>query len=536
MKNKQCKQCNKTFQIYPEDIEFYRRINVPEPSLCVDCRAQRRLAFRNEWTYYSDICKKCGKNIVSQFNPKYNLNVYCEKCYWQDDWEGQDYGQDFDFNITFSEQFQELMLKVPKMAMIHTDSENSEYTHLCAQNKNCYMVVESSNNENCLYSYWLQKCVDCVDTCYSSDSQLTYESDNLVKCYNLQYCRNCESCLDSYFLANCKSCKNCYGCINLVSHQFCIFNKQKTEKEYFDYIKNIDFKDTAQMQSQKKKFEDFMLSQPKKYGEIYNSENSTGNYLQHTKNCQQVFHAYDAENCRYGEHIWRQAKDCQDVSTVGINAELVYDSINCALGVYNIKFCNQCWNSSADLAYCFYCGGLKKAFGCTGIKHGNNLILNKQYDEDVYEKMKEKIIAHMRTTGEWGEYINPKFALFGYNETIAQEIYPLTKEQAKINNFKWLDQNESISESSDQFSACQQCNKNFKIIAQEKEFYNIQNIATPSICPNCRHLARVKQHNPNFLWQRQCQKPDCHNNFLTTYSPERKEIIYCDECFNKEIY
>ncbi|HRI36281.1 MAG TPA: hypothetical protein PK765_04380 [bacterium] len=57
-------------------------------------------------------------------------------------------------------------------------------------------------------------------------------------------------------------------------------------------------------------------------------------------------------------------------------------------------------------------------------------ILNKQYTEEEYNTLVPKIIAHMRETGEWGEFFSPNLSPFGYNETVAMEYFPLTKEQA----------------------------------------------------------------------------------------------------------
>jgi hypothetical protein len=32
--------------------------------------------------------------------------------------------------------------------------------------------------------------------------------------------------------------------------------------------------------------------------------------------------------------------------------------------------------------------------------------------------------------GEWGEFFDPQLSYYGYNETIAMEYHPLTKEEA----------------------------------------------------------------------------------------------------------
>ena len=75
----------------------------------------------------------------------------------------------------------------------------------------------------------------------------------------------------------------------------------------------------------------------------------------------------------------------------------------------------------------------------------------------------------------------------------------------------------------------------FKIIPQELEFYKKQNFPIPRLCPDCRHFERIKQRNPLKLWHRKCMKPGCTNEFETSYSPDRPEMVYCESCYNNEV-
>ena len=61
-------------------------------------------------------------------------------------------------------------------------------------------------------------------------------------------------------------------------------------------------------------------------------------------------------------------------------------------------------------------------------------------------------------------------------------------------------------------------------------------IPIPRICPECRHIERFKNRGPNKLWHRQCMKKNCNNEFETSYAPDRQEIVYCESCYNKEVY
>jgi hypothetical protein len=61
------------------------------------------------------------------------------------------------------------------------------------------------------------------------------------------------------------------------------------------------------------------------------------------------------------------------------------------------------------------------------------------------------------------------------------------------------------------------------------------NIPLPRYCPNCRHHERLKNRNPLKLYKRTCMKEGCDVEFETTYAPERKEIVYCEKCYQNEV-
>jgi len=81
---------------------------------------------------------------------------------------------------------------------------------------------------------------------------------------------------------------------------------------------------------------------------------------------------------------------------------------------------------------------------------------------------------------------------------------------------------------------CEISKKPFRIIKQELEFYRKHNLPIPRLHPDMRHIMRLKLKNAIKLYERKCAK--CKKEIHTTYAPERTEIIYCEECYNKEIY
>lgn len=76
---------------------------------------------------------------------------------------------------------------------------------------------------------------------------------------------------------------------------------------------------------------------------------------------------------------------------------------------------------------------------------------------------------------------------------------------------------------------CTKCSKNFLIIAQEQEFYLKKDLPWPDYCPECRQIRRLSLRNERKLYRRKCDK--CQKEIISTYSPESKYVIYCQECF-----
>ena len=96
-----CQNCKKDFRVEPEDFNFYEKIKVPPPTFCPECRLIRRIAWRNERVLYKSVCELCKKNVISMYDPKNDLIVYCDKCWWGDNWNIKNFSSSYDFNVPF---------------------------------------------------------------------------------------------------------------------------------------------------------------------------------------------------------------------------------------------------------------------------------------------------------------------------------------------------------------------------------------------------------------------------------------------------
>jgi len=81
---------------------------------------------------------------------------------------------------------------------------------------------------------------------------------------------------------------------------------------------------------------------------------------------------------------------------------------------------------------------------------------------------------------------------------------------------------------------CEATSRPFKIVKRELEFYREHRLPVPHFHPDERHKRRMALRNPRRLWDRQCAK--CQKPVSTTYAPDRPEIVYCEDCYLKEVY
>lgn len=85
--------------------------------------------FRNERKLYKRTCDYSGKDIISIYSPDKPYKVYDQKIWRSDARDPMNYGMDFDFTKTFTENFGELMIQVPRISVLNGYNENSEYTN-----------------------------------------------------------------------------------------------------------------------------------------------------------------------------------------------------------------------------------------------------------------------------------------------------------------------------------------------------------------------------------------------------------------------
>ena len=552
IERKQCKQCQISFVITDKDEELLQN-----PTLCPDCRQQRRLARRNEKCLYHGVCDKTWKKMISLYSPDKKLKIFHYPERRKDDRDVMNYGRDFDFDKDFFSQFAELLQQVPKFSTYNKRTENTDYGNNVIEDKDCYLLFVTLGNQDCYYGFTMGYCKNCVDNLRTISCQNCYECTKTQNSYECFYCFNCHGCFSSQYLRDCIGVDSSAFCIWLRNKKYYFLNKPYAKSEFKEILLRLK-EDPLFLSETKAAYEILKFQVPVNTNSIEQSENSSGDYLDNCKNCSNCFDTIMAEDCRYcydtanasdnmDVYLW-WAAFTRDTGSISYECENSFNSSA-------MFFCSCVTFQSDNVLYSDTCHCCKHCFGCAWLRNKEYCILNKQYTKEEYEKIVPKIIEHMQKTGEWWEFFPISMSVFGYNETQAQIYYPIDKEKAESQWRKRHDENKEIAipegiqaiyakdlpniqDVNDDILGkviiCEATGKPFKLIKQELDFYRKYDLPLPRKCFDQRHSERMKIKTPRKIFQRTCAK--CSAEIETWYAPVRKEIVYCQSCYHKEVY
>jgi hypothetical protein len=373
--------------------------------------------------------------------------------------------------------------------------------------------------------------------------------------------------------------------VGLRNKQYQWFNERLDKVEYEKRLKEFSWTREA-IQSMQEKLLELRLGKPVKYYHGVQAYNSSGDYLENTQRARMAFNCRDNKDTAYMQDAWVRTEDCRDCTEI-IVGQLSYE-VQGIDSPHRTIVARSCFNTITDSCYCDMCFGVRNCFGCFGLKKNEYCILNKQYSKEEYAQLKKKIIDHMKQAGEWGEYFPSSASPFAYNESMAQDYFPMERQEAITRGYSWYDRPatqyeatmtsdtlpNSISEATDdilnQTIRCKTqeseeekkknplCASAFRLIPLELMLYRKLGVPAPEYCFPCRRTTRFKFRNPRRLNARQCQcegkmakgkshityqntavhfhsENSCPNTFETSYAPERPEIVYCEECYNAEV-
>lgn len=579
-----CQNCKGNFTIEPDDFSFYEKIKVPPPTFCPLCRAERRFCFRNERKLLKVQDYFSHEIIFSLYPEETGRKIITQEEWHGDSWDAGEYARDYDFSKNFFEQLRELELNVPVASLRVQHMIDSPYCANATGAKNCYLCFNTTYAENSMYGNGIDYTKDCLDCSHVNHSERCYQCFWLQNCYRCYFTIMSMESSNLWFCRDCLGCNSCFGCANLRKSSYCIFNKQYTKEDYLEEIKKMNLETHNGLIIANKKAREFWNTQPTKFNQGLKNINSTGSYVTSCKDVNESFLIREGENIKYSQYLQvPKSKDCYDCTAWGANMELDYEVALGGDNSYGLKFSYNCWPSCKNIEYSINMFSCSDCFGCVGLKKKQYCILNKQYTKEEYEKLIPKIIKQMNEIPyvdkkgniyKYGEFFPIEFSPFGYNNSVAVQFFNMTKEKAEKYGYPWYetprgkynitkkknDLPSNIAETTDEILIeiieCEKCKNAFKILNNELLFYRRENLPLPTMCHDCRFENRIKDRLKLELYNKECacagnsdvsnkynntskhihgDKP-CKEIFKTGYGPDRDEIIYCERCYQNEVY
>ena len=285
---KTCKISGEQFEISDLEISLRKRFGFTNlPTTAPWVRFRKLGAFWQHWNLHNRKCDFSGKNIISVFSDKCSYPVW-----HKDEWlkNANPEHSEFTSDKYFFQQAWELFQKCAIPHNTGMGSDNCEYTDDYWYSNNCYLCHSGYKCQDLKYSYRVIEGKDSYFSVFSNKFELCTDIINSDNCFNSIYLLNCDRISDSQFLYDCRNCKDCMFCFNQRNKQYMFGNVQYSKEEYQKKISSWNLKSRKLYNKAKGFFEQMMIKNAfHQEVIIYNSENSSGNYLKNVNNCENCY-------------------------------------------------------------------------------------------------------------------------------------------------------------------------------------------------------------------------------------------------------
>jgi CxxC-x17-CxxC domain-containing protein len=549
------KYCEGEFEIKTEDINFLKMLRVPPPNFCPTCRRIRRLLHMNQMRLFKRKCNAPNHDemMISILSEECPFPVYDYKYFIGDEFDPFSFGIEYKEGNSPMEILFELRKKFPMPSFLNRDpsSINSDYSNGGRDVKNGYYVFGCYHDEDIWYSNLISRSRNIMDSNTVRDSEFVYEglySDHLYKSSFIYFSNNC---IDSMFLFDCHNCQDCFGCVNLRNARFNVFNEQLSKEKYEEFIKSIYPLSQKALSNYEEKFWKLVKALPANAPRNIVVNNVCGINLVNCKNLYDVIRANDSENICHADGALTH-KDSMDFLFSGGNSSLLYMTTNIGSQSSRVKF-SVSSKFCTDCEFIFNSKNLNNCFMCFGLQNKSYCVLNKQYNEEEYYKIVDKIKIEMLKRGEYSDGTDFKFSAQAYNFSLAQISYPLENgEIIKLGGYiaqepesnvgdievvKYSNIPNVIGEVMDNILnkaiLCEKSNKPFRITESELGFYRRMNLPLPNMHPSLRIGRRLSFVAEGKKYKAICTK--CGKEIESLFDPKENYILYCEDCYKREV-
>ena len=546
--SKICIDCKNEFIVDSGDLILYEKIGLKIPDQCFFCRMKQYLAFWVFGKFRKGVSDLSGESLITVLPNNARYPIYKSKEWWGDGWDPMLFGQSYDPLRPFFDQLKELQEKIPRPHQTGESNTNCDWCDDAWESKNCYLSRSFVKCENLNYGYRVIDTKDSFDVYFSYNLQDSYDCLACHNSFNLNFSENSRDCIDSYFLFDCRNCQNCFMCYNLRNKQYCIRNKQYTKEEYDKELKKINLGSHKNLEILKNEFEN-ILKNNAVHRENFNlkTTDSLGNYLTNCDKCINTFVLDNSQNCR---NILRgiDQRDCID-QLCTLHTQ-VSGNNSCVSGGYQVK--HSIWSDARYSEYLDLCIEVEYCFGCAGLRKKKYCILNKQYNEEEYENLKNKIIRDMELRGEYGKIPPYNMGLCDYNLSTSMIYFPnATKEEVIKRGGYWSEEDLSSQDGifssklpdsivdtdknvSSQALICPESKYRFNISNAEYDFHKRKGFALSRLHFDLRMLKKARKTAVLKSYPNKCFY--CKKDIMAYYPPEwGYNKIACEECYKQNI-
>lgn len=543
-----CNHCGVKFEVTEKEKSLYEITKTVPKDLCFICQFKLHCAFWIFGKFRKTTSTLSGKSIITVIPESARCPIYEKDEWWGDSWDALSYGVDYDESRPFFEQMKELQAKIPRPHQFGNLNTSCDWCDDVWESKNCYLSRAMVRDEEISYGYRVLDSKNSVDVTYCFNMDRSYDCLFCFNSYNLNYSRNSRNCVDSYFLFDCRNCTDCFMCYNVQNKTNCILNQQYSKEEYKEKIKEYDLSSHAVVEKLKKELLD-LIEDEAVHKATFNisSDTSVGNYITNCDKCINCFLIEDGQNV---VNSVRGFKQTDSINMAGNWGAEKCGNLSCCTEMYDTRYSIWC-DKVRYSEYLDFCHESENCFGCVGLRNKKFCILNKQYSEEEYYKLRDKIIGDMKVRGEYGQFPPYDLALGPYNLTIAMMYFDIKKEdilklggywedilENTVDGMETKDLPDNIADVDDEICTqalvCPVTGWRYNIAEHELVFYRQKNIPLPRVHFDVRTKERIKYLTVIEPVKRNCCF--CKKEITTYYRPEwNYQKIACDECYLKEV-
>jgi hypothetical protein len=594
VERRKCKRTWQDFPIFQSEINLMEKISpiiknkkylLSKPNISPQMRDMQRLAIRNERKFYTFLNSDWKKEITT-ISPDMNIKTFSLKDFYDNDnykfWLG--------YSWNFLQDIKSLISCMPQPAKLTYEMENAEYCNQETNDKNCYMNAWWHINENSMHNTYAVRSKWTLDNYRVWDSEIVYQSLNISKSHNIFFSQYIENCFNTRFSYDVIWWQNILFGYWLRNSNYVYKNKvlTKEEREKVFKVYKEKIKSYKWLQEVIEEYEIFVNQFPKKSTWNTTIENVSWNEITNSKNILNSFVWEESEDIN-NSYIFAGLKSCADISSTWW-CEKSYN-IASSMECNWLIACSHIFSGKTNNTfYSYMMQWWSFNFWSFGLTNQNHTILNKKYDNETRESLIIKIIEELQSKEKFGEFFDISLSPYPYNDSVAYDYYPVQKiienwtekiinkdgiwtlyiqnpqqkisdairdlwwkekvkikrrtQDNEINIPKWIDllKQEDIPENIDDVQndilekaiICKSTSRPFRIVAMELEFHRKYWIALPREHYDLRHYKKISKRPPRELYLRNCDK--CWVEMISVYAQKYQWKVYCEKCYDKEIY